>query len=443
MNDYTLFFIFRFCLIVLEVSFFDLAFLFSTKRRKWGIARIAIAILVNLGIVVALSFPMSSLYVKYNFDRTLVSWTGGAVNLFIFFALAVAFYFCFDARIFELVSMISLGYATRQIIFCIYSLLFNFINPDLFLIRYNQQTPLNFFLYFLIYGIYAVAAIILIRRGTKKARFILAKPTAIFLLTAIVVNTVLIAFAETISDEHLLSYSFVLISNIITMSMFIVVNYYTQRQIQLKNDNELMASVMQRQSEQYKFAKANAELMHVKAHDLKHQVEILKAGGEEADKLLDELQSTIYNYESVIVTDNPVINVILSEKWQYCIKHRIKLSCAVDPAAFSNIETVHLYSMLGNVLDNAIEAVMKIKEKDKRIISLNISHERGMSILYIYNYFVGELQVEEGLPLTTKADKEGHGFGMKSIRRVTEHYEGDLTFEVQKDIFYLRISIPD
>lgn len=443
MNNILWFLIFRSSLIVLELSVFVLAFLFTKPRKKLCILKVVAVIIVVLGIVIGLNFGLNEAYKSVNYDRTLVSVLGGLMKLLIYLMLAAGFHFCFKTTIYELGSIVSLGYAAREIFFCTYSLIFNFINPGLFLIRINQQTPLNFVLYFAVLIFFFVAVVLLIRKDKNHYFFTLELPTFIILGIVIVLNTMLISFAETISDEHMLQYSFVLISNIIVLTLIMVLNYYTQQQIILKSNNELIKSMLNKQSEQYKFAKANAELMHVKAHDLKHQVEILKRGGPDAEKLLNELSSTISNYESVIITDNNVMNIILSEKWQYCVKHEIKLSCAVDPKAFEKVDNVELYTMLANILDNAIEAVMKIKQKDKRIISLNITCNHGLSILSIYNYFNNEIKIEDGVPLTSKKDKKEHGFGFKSIKNVTEKYGGALTFETDKDIFRLQITIPE
>lgn len=443
MNDTLWFLIFRYSLIVLELSVFILAFLFTKPRKKLCILKASIVILIVLGIVIGLTFGLNAIYKSVSYDRTLVSVLGGLTKLLIFLLLAAGFYFCFKTTIYELGSIVSFGYAAREIFFCTYSLIFNFINPDLFLIRINQQNLLNFVLYFAIFAIFFVAVVFLIRKDKKHYFYTLELPTFIILAIVIVLNAMLISFAEAISDEHMLQYSFVLISNIIVLTLIMVLNYYTQQQIILKSNNELIKSMLNKQSEQYKFAKANAELMHVKAHDLKHQVEILKRGGPDAEKLLNELSSTISNYESVIITDNNVMNIILSEKWQYCVKHEIKLSCAVDPKAFEKVDNVELYTMLANILDNAIEAVMKIKQKDKRIISLNITCNHGLSILSIYNYFNNEIRIEGGVPLTSKKDKKEHGFGFKSIKNVVEKHGGTLTFETDNDIFRLQVTIPE
>ena len=440
MNDPIIFVVFRTSLIAIELAIFSLLFLTTMKKKKhWIIGVISTVIIVG-GIVVGVSFATGYLYSYTRYDRNVTSIFGALLQLLILLLLGFGFYFCFDVSLYELGSVISLAYATRWVIFCLYSLIFNFANPELILVRFNQQTPLNIIIYLAVYIPYIVFTAFMIRRF-KKIQYTLELPAFIAIIVVILLNTFLISFAESSSDEHLLEYSFVLIANIINLALIIAINFFTQRQMQLRLENDVVNSMLVKQTEQYKFNKANADMLHVKAHDLKHQVAILRKGGPEAEALLNELESVVYGYESTIITDNPVLNVIISEKWQYCVKHKIKMTCNVDPKAFSNLEPVHLYSLLGNILDNAIEAVMNIKDKEKRIIFLNISYHRGVSLLHCYNYYNGEVLLEDGLPLTDKEDKNVHGFGVKSIKNIVNQYNGEVSFDVDKNIFNLKISI--
>ncbi len=439
MNNPISFIVFRFSLIVIELAIFILLFLSTMKKKKYWILRIIATVILVNGIVVGLSFAVGTLSSSIGYDRNLTPVYGALMQLLILALLSGGFYFCFDVSLYELGSAVSLGYATRWIIFCLYSLVLNFVNPELILVRINQQTVVNILIYLAFYLPFIVLTAFMVRRHNRE--YTLELPAFITIFVVILLNTFLISFAETSSDEHLLEYSFVLIANIINLSLIVAINFFTQKQMQLRLENDVVSSMLVKQTEQYKFNKANAEMLHVKAHDLKHQVMILRKGGKEAEDLLNELESVVYGYESTIITDNPVLNIIISEKWQYCVKHKIKMTCNVDPKAFSNVEPIHLYSLLGNILDNAIEAVMNIKEKEKRIISLNITYNHGVSLLHCYNYYHGEVMMEDGLPLTDKKEKNIHGFGVKSIKNIVKQYNGEVSFDVDKDIFNLRISI--
>ena len=102
-----------------------------------------------------------------------------------------------------------------------------------------------------------------------------------------------------------------------------------------------------------------------------------------------------------------------------------------------------LYSLFGNVLDNAIEAVTNISIPEKRCISINAREVKNYVSISVKNYFNGSLTfTENGLPMTTNPDKDYHGFGMISIKMVVEKYGGTLSVDQDGDIFILSILFP-
>ena len=103
-----------------------------------------------------------------------------------------------------------------------------------------------------------------------------------------------------------------------------------------------------------------------------------------------------------------------------------------------------VYALFGNILDNAIEAVMNVDDRDKRCINLHVTRKSGIIAISSDNYFQGELAfTADGLPKTTKAADGNHGFGMKSIRALAESYGGMLYVTADDHIFRMSIVIPD
>ena len=114
-----------------------------------------------------------------------------------------------------------------------------------------------------------------------------------------------------------------------------------------------------------------------------------------------------------------------------------------DGSRLGFMNEAELYSLFGNAIDNAITAVRKVEDESRRYIGLNVSQLKGFVKVNIHNYYEGELNFsEEGLPLTTKADKENHGFGMKSIRYIVEKYGGTVSVKTEKGVFNLNILFP-
>ena len=105
------------------------------------------------------------------------------------------------------------------------------------------------------------------------------------------------------------------------------------------------------------------------------------------------------------------------------------------------MEETDLYSLFGNIVDNAIEAVSDPGVEEK-LISLTVKRSDGLVSVNVHNYYCGKLDFENGLPLTTKKNKSYHGYGMKSIKRVVEKYGGELSVSGKGGIFNLNIVFP-
>ena len=76
------------------------------------------------------------------------------------------------------------------------------------------------------------------------------------------------------------------------------------------------------------------------------------------------------------------------------------------------------------------------------MISLLCRENNGFLAIEESNYFDGPLALEDNLPATTKEDPNQHGFGIKSIKYITELYGGKFSVRVEDNMFFLRILFP-
>lgn len=100
-----------------------------------------------------------------------------------------------------------------------------------------------------------------------------------------------------------------------------------------------------------------------------------------------------------------------------------------------------IYCLFGNMLDNAIEYVMTVEEKEKRFIRLFVKTNDNIKVIHQENYFDGRLQFSDGLPQTTKSDRINHGFGVKSIAHIVKKYGGELSVAVDGELFKMDIVL--
>ncbi len=206
---------------------------------------------------------------------------------------------------------------------------------------------------------------------------------------------------------------------------------------QLERGYTIANRLLKQAEEQYALAKENIELINLKCHDLKHQIrEIGNASvGKDAIK---EIEKMISIYDAGIRTGNEALDIILTEKSLYCNNRNIKLYCIADGSLLKFMSDPDLYSLFGNLLDNAIEAVEHLSE-EKRFINLLVRSVNGFTQVNTSNCLSRELDFSDGLPSTTKSDKDSHGYGMKSIRLICRKYDGEFEIKTTGGMFEVNI----
>ena len=150
---------------------------------------------------------------------------------------------------------------------------------------------------------------------------------------------------------------------------------------------------------------------------------------------------TVKTY-SWIKTGNDVVDAILNQKRSEGKEKSISMDMKVNIPSDIKIKSSDLCTILGNALDNGIEANETIKDLDKRNIILNIKPYKDYLSIEISNPVSINPIDEEGNLETTKVDKENHGLGIKSIKSTVEKYNGILNYEYNDGIFTLNIMVP-
>lgn len=152
-------------------------------------------------------------------------------------------------------------------------------------------------------------------------------------------------------------------------------------------------------------------------------------------------KETVDIYDSTVKTGNETLDVLLAERSIVCKGRGIQLDYIADGAKLDFLKPGEVYSLFGNALDNAIEAVTPL-EPDRRYIGLQVRAERGMLLIRMENCAAEPLHFVDGLPQTTKGDARWHGFGVKSIRRIVQQHGGTLTMQAQDGMFRLVALLP-
>ena len=211
----------------------------------------------------------------------------------------------------------------------------------------------------------------------------------------------------------------------------------------LEQKNEIMEQLLHAEQKKHAMTKENIEIINRKCHDLKHQIGALKrmGPGEQRDAYIQEIEKAVMIYGSAIRTGSDTLNLILMEKMLLCQNNQIQLSCISDGGNLDFMNSVDMYTLFGNALDNAMESVMKVSP-EYRIISLKIAERGGMVSVHLENYTEGTPRMVNGFPATTKQGRHYHGFGILSMKHIVDKYKGDLSITVKNNMFCVDILFP-
>ena len=140
----------------------------------------------------------------------------------------------------------------------------------------------------------------------------------------------------------------------------------------------------------------------------------------------------------MVHTENELLDTVLTEKRLACGRKKITMSCICDGKSMLFMDGLDLYTLLGNALDNAIEAAEKVPESE-RYLSVQIQNKLGMTIVEIRNPIVTVPTIKNGILSTTKKDKESHGYGINSMKEIVKKYDGIFEYKVFDKSFMVRM----
>lgn len=227
--------------------------------------------------------------------------------------------------------------------------------------------------------------------------------------------------------------------------MAVLYAYHIQvKEIQMRFEKDTLRNIMDMQYKNYKLSKESIDIVNQKYHDLKHQINLLKSGAdsEKAGEYLEQMEREIKIYETQNKTGNKVLDTILTSKSTHCQRHGIELKFMGEGQLLNFMEDMDISALFGNMLDNAIESVVKIKDRQKRLISLHVIQDKQFIRIRTENYCEENVQFQDGIPITTKKDKRFHGYGMKSMKKIVEKYGGSVMAGKANNWFELKILIP-
>lgn len=260
------------------------------------------------------------------------------------------------------------------------------------------------------------------------------------------IGSVFITLYEIITSE---SVTIPILSLIILIIINICVVYFYE-EIQNKLYVEVEKAVLLQQFDYYQKNYRELEISYNNIRTFKHDIKNHLVAMTQYAKLknydmlvqyIEEISGEVSKDFNIIHTCNINVDSILNYKIGYAREKRIKFKYNVNIPMELDIGSADLCVILGNIVDNAIEAVELLNEEE-RIIDLSIELDLRNLIISISNSYNGELnKTFNGVLLTTKKDKINHGIGIKSVKKIIEKYNGIMEIENENHTFHITILL--
>ena len=186
------------------------------------------------------------------------------------------------------------------------------------------------------------------------------------------------------------------------------------------------------------------ETSNILRHDMKNHLRSLfsdiKSGNlSEAQKHISDIVDVYESGTEIINTGYPAIDSLVNFKLQTAKQNGVRVSVNASLPSDLNLSSFDMTVILGNLLDNALQAVSLVTENG--FIDFAIHYSKGMLLIKVTNPFKTAIKREKGVIVTSKADKENHGYGLKSVNETVEKYNGTVNINPDNDIFTVTVVL--
>nr|WP_276536505.1 GHKL domain-containing protein [Tissierella carlieri] len=181
-------------------------------------------------------------------------------------------------------------------------------------------------------------------------------------------------------------------------------------------------------------------------HDYHNHMQVMKAylelgKYEDMDEYLNELDKDLTNIDTVLKTGNLMVDAILNSKLSMAISQGININAKAIVPKNLQVSDVDLCIIIGNLMDNAMEAATKLENPEDRFIRVYIREMKNQLYISITNSVGGEVKKINLEYISTKLGLN-HGLGLKRIDSIVNKYNGFINRQNEEGVFATEIILP-
>ena len=225
----------------------------------------------------------------------------------------------------------------------------------------------------------------------------------------------------------------------ITIIMFVTFQHQREKEyeyIQMKHDNARLSI----EKSYYEILENQNRQLMMYAHDAKNHLAAMQSLNTDPriESYISKLSQQLADYSRNCHSGNKLLDVMIGKYSFECERKGIFFEYDVKLCNLTNMDDIDLVAVLGNLMDNAVSAA---EQSQLKKISLVTAKRNSYSIIIISNSYDTPPNTVSGTLVTTKADREHHGYGLKSVKKVLKKYDGDFEWNYDETSHNFTVTV--
>lgn len=210
-----------------------------------------------------------------------------------------------------------------------------------------------------------------------------------------------------------------------------------------KFENEILSQQNKAYKNQFEIINGAQKSISMLRHDMRNHIitirELVSVDNHGAlSEYLDSLSETVDVDDEYVRSGNRYVDSILNYKINEAKKEGIEVDVSVAIPEEINIQPFDMSVVIGNLFDNAVEAVRQLSRKTIRI---EMKMDRSVLFIRTANPYTGEIEKNGDVIKSTKDDAENHGLGLKSVKNSIKKYNGIMDIDFSENIFEVNLMM--
>lgn len=253
----------------------------------------------------------------------------------------------------------------------------------------------------------------------------------------------LVQINNMISDKYIIY----LLTAKMGMALINIVCFFMVTKLSKANVTETENRILKQQNEYQKLYAENMQKQYEQIHYIQHDVKqnynvilmlLKEKNHKKAYSYLQDILKESSNSEFYVNTGNDIVNAVLNSKLTLARKNGINVICSI-PNDFSGIEDIDWCSLLGNLLDNAIESCCRCDTETYLDVQIRGDIDK-IDITVKNSVGVAKTDADNNL-ISLKNDTSDHGYGTKIIKNIIKIYKGSYDFYIENNMFYNSMTL--